>query len=135
MTITLLQSGRADLVNAAVRAGDHWVASADLAAVLGWEVKPQGLCKDDVCIPIADRADLIDGDTINLRRLAELIARPLAVSVDDRVAYLGPPFDGYERTVGHLDAPDFSLPDLSGRMHSLSEHRGSKVLLAVWASW
>jgi peroxiredoxin len=34
-----------------------------------------------------------------------------------------------------LQAPDFTLPDLSGRMHRLSEHRGKKVLLVSWASW
>ena len=27
-----------------------------------------------------------------------------------------------------LDAPDFSLPDLDGKMHSLSDYRGKKVL-------
>ena len=31
--------------------------------------------------------------------------------------------------------PDFSLPDLEGRMHSLSSERGQKVLLVTWASW
>ena len=34
-----------------------------------------------------------------------------------------------------LEAPDFALPDLDGRVHTLSEHRGKKVLLATWASW
>jgi hypothetical protein len=34
-----------------------------------------------------------------------------------------------------LQAPDFSLPDPSGAMHSLSEQRGKKVLLVSWASW
>jgi hypothetical protein len=34
-----------------------------------------------------------------------------------------------------LQAPDFTLPDPSGRPHSLSEHRGKKVLLVTWASW
>jgi peroxiredoxin len=34
-----------------------------------------------------------------------------------------------------LDAPDFTLPDLTGAEHALSEHRGKKVLLATWASW
>ena len=32
-------------------------------------------------------------------------------------------------------APDFALPDLAGELHTLSEHRGKKVLLATWASW
>ena len=34
-----------------------------------------------------------------------------------------------------LEAPDFTLPDRTGRLHSLSEHRGKKVLLVSWASW
>jgi len=34
-----------------------------------------------------------------------------------------------------LQAPDFALPDLQGRMHRLSDYRGRKVLLATWASW
>jgi peroxiredoxin len=32
-------------------------------------------------------------------------------------------------------APDFTLPDLDGRMHSLSDYRGKKVFLLAWASW
>ncbi|MCH7868912.1 MAG: redoxin domain-containing protein [Myxococcales bacterium] len=34
-----------------------------------------------------------------------------------------------------LAAPDFSLPDLEGTLHSLSDHRGKKVLLIAYASW
>ena len=39
------------------------------------------------------------------------------------------------RALQSLQAPDFTLPDLDGRMHTLSEHRGRKVLLVTWASW
>ena len=40
------------------------------------------------------------------------------------------------RRVGVGDAaPDFTLPDSTGRMHRLSDHRGKKVLLVTWASW
>jgi peroxiredoxin len=31
--------------------------------------------------------------------------------------------------------PAISLPDLSGKMHSLSDYRGHRVLLNFWASW
>jgi hypothetical protein len=34
-----------------------------------------------------------------------------------------------------LEAPDFTLPDVNGRMHRLSDYRGKKVLLVTWASW
>ncbi len=33
------------------------------------------------------------------------------------------------------EAPDFTLPDLQGRLHSLSDYRGKKVLLVTYASW
>ena len=39
------------------------------------------------------------------------------------------------RALRSLEAPDFTLPDLEGRVHTLSEHRGRKVLLVTWASW
>ena len=133
--ITLVESGKSAQLAAVFAGGDYWVSAADVGAVLGWVVQPEGLCRDEVCIPLANRADLIEGDTISLTRLAELIARPLAVSETDHAAYLGPPLVRYEETVGQLDAPDFALPDLEGRIHSLSEHRGSKVLIAAWASW
>jgi peroxiredoxin len=32
-------------------------------------------------------------------------------------------------------APDFSLPDLNGEMHSLGEHRGEAVILNFWTTW
>jgi hypothetical protein len=134
-TITLVESDKSAQVAVTPMGGDYWISAADISTVLGWEVKPEGLCKDRTCIPLVNRADLVDGDTISLTRLAELIARPLAISLTDHAVYLGPPLVGYEESVGHLDAPDFVLPDLDGQMHSLSEHRGSKVLLAAWASW
>ncbi|MBI5805054.1 redoxin domain-containing protein [candidate division TA06 bacterium] len=32
-------------------------------------------------------------------------------------------------------APEFSLPDLDGAMHKLSDHRGQVVVLDFWATW
>ncbi|MBT3788257.1 MAG: redoxin domain-containing protein [Alphaproteobacteria bacterium] len=61
--------------------------------------------------------------------------KPLAHSADGDVWVLGE--DAEDRTAGltSLDAPDFALPDLDGKLHSLSDYRGKKVLLATWASW
>jgi peroxiredoxin len=39
-----------------------------------------------------------------------------------------------EHEIGQI-APDLSLRDLSGRMVSLEEHRGSVTLLDFWATW
>ena len=34
-----------------------------------------------------------------------------------------------------LEAPDFTLPDVDGRLHSLSDYRGSKVFMFSWGSY
>lgn len=38
-------------------------------------------------------------------------------------------------TVVGRPAPEFSLPDLDGAMHKLSDHRGQVVVLDFWATW
>lgn len=102
---------------------------------LGWELKPEGLCRGSVCIPVRDRTALVDDTGIELAALANALGRPMAHDAAENTAVLG--IDAAERAtaLATLDAPDFTLPDLSGRLHSLSEHRGKKVLLIAYASW
>ena len=84
---------------------------------------------------------LIDGDRVSavpasaIAALAVAGDRPLAVDHEEGVAYLGVPATARAAALASLEAPDFSLPDLEGRRHSLSEHRGKKVLLVAYASW
>jgi hypothetical protein len=98
-----------------------------LEAATGWTLKPEGLCRDDVCVPIADD---VRGDAVaTWRRLGW----PVATSGDD--AYLGEPSSSRADVLRGTIAPDFTLQDLHGVAHSLSEHRGKKVFLASWAPW
>ena len=66
---------------------------------------------------------------------AEAAGRPVAVDLDERAAYLGVGAAERAQALASLEAPDFTLPDLDGRMHSLSQQRGKKVLLVAYASW
>lgn len=70
-----------------------------------------------------------------LAKRAEAAGRPVAVDLDARVAYLGISAAERAKALASLEAPDFSLPDLDGRPHSLSGYRGKKVLLVAYASW
>jgi thiol-disulfide isomerase/thioredoxin len=36
---------------------------------------------------------------------------------------------------GHVEAPDFFLPDLTGMSHRLSDYRGRVMLISFWAVW
>jgi len=70
-----------------------------------------------------------------LARRAEAAGRPVAIDAAERVAYLGVTASERAKALGSLQAPDFTLPDLAGRPHSLSQHRGKKVLVVAYGSW
>jgi hypothetical protein len=77
---------------------------------LGWELKPQGLCKDDTCIPVPPSAVLVRDGAIDLETLADLLGRPLALDAAENAACLGVAAADRARTLTSLEAPDFTLP-------------------------
>jgi hypothetical protein len=79
--------------------------------------------------------DLGEADGVARATRAEASGRPVAIDRDERAAFLGVSAAERTRTLSSLEAPDFTLPDLDGRLHSLSEQRGKKVLLVAYASW
>jgi hypothetical protein len=88
-----------------------------------------------VCIPVRQRAALVRDGALDLETLAGLLDRPLAADADERCAVLGEGHLSRAGALSSLEAPDFELPDLEGRMHRLSDQRGKKVLLIAYASW
>ena len=135
MTLTLIDDGRAVTVEGLAREGTIRLSPDAVRTALGWELKPEGLCRDATCVPVRDRAALVRNDGIDLPVLARLLDRPLALDADEGVAVLGAPADERARRLTSLEAPDFTLPDLTGRLHSLRDQRGKKTLLIAWASW
>jgi hypothetical protein len=132
---TLLDEGVAHSVEATV-SGDRVYLGADVVAgVLGWSLKDEGLCRGDVCVPVRDRSALVTDRGLDLAALAEALGRPLALDSSEAAAALGTAARVRADQLTTLEAPDFSLPDLAGRMHSLSDYRGKKVLLIAYASW
>ena len=134
-SFTILDNGAASQVDAVVRQDTVWLSFNALKTALGWERKPEGLCQGDMCIPLEDEQDLLSDDGVDLAGLAELLTRPLALDPEERVAYLGEAARDQSAQLMSLRAPDFSLPDLDGKLHSLSDQRGRKVLLVAYASW
>ena len=102
---------------------------------LGWRLEAAGLCRGDTCVPLRPEHGLLRHDGLDVRALASLLDRPLALDVDERIACLGASAAERGHRLRSLDAPAFTLPDLDGHPHSLSDHRGRKVLLLAWASW
>jgi len=138
----VVYDGIATQVSAGLEAStDLWVTMKDLARATRFVVKPQGVCRDLLCFPLPRnrKAEFISrkGSTtwFNLSEFARLIKQPFASDQKTGVWYFGPLTEERNGYIASLTAPDFTLPDLNGRAHSLKEFRGKKVLLVTWASW
>jgi hypothetical protein len=120
---------------------DLWVTLAELTRSTGFVVKPQGVCRSELCFPIPKqrKADFLGQrgkiTWFNLSEFARLVKQPIAH--DEKLATwcFGPRPEGQNSYLATLEAPNFTLPDRSGKLHSLSDFRGKKVLLITWASW
>ena len=115
--------------------GERVVLSPSGMKSLGWELHPEGLCREGLCVPVPAGSGLEVGTGADLSVFARLIDRPVAIDLEEQAAYLGVSAGERGRALRSLVAPEFGLPDLSGRVHRLSEHRGKKVLLVAYASW
>jgi hypothetical protein len=134
-----------DLASAREDAGQFWITTADLKRATRFEVKPQGVCRDELCFPLpkARRETFLHRDEgpsrasqtwFNMTAFAELVHQPVAHDAALSTWYFGLRSDQRQQ-LSSLQAPDFSLPDLHGKPHRLSDYRGKKILLVTWASW
>ena len=107
------------------------VTTEQFAARTGWECKPEGLCKGDMCVPIPAGTQ-VDG-RLALEVVAERLRMPLVHDEAHDLWALGPESGGHALTTAVV--PEITLPDRNGNPFSLSSLRGQKVLLVAWASW
>ena len=132
---TIVDDERAAEIPARLTGGRVLLDPAALKDTLGWETHDGLLCSDAMCIPVADDAALVREGGIDLEGFARTLDRALAVDVEEHAAFLGGSARERAQALASQHAPDFTLPDLDGRPHSLSEQRGKKILLVAWASW
>ena len=135
MDFTIIEDDRTALVDARIDGARVSVSPAELERSLGWSLKPQGLCRDEVCIPLPASSEVIRNGAIDLEAFAGLLDRPIACDVGAHAAAIGESARERSSRMRERVAPDFTLPDLSGRTHSLGDYRGRKALLIAWASW
>ena len=122
-------------------ADDLWVMPADLPRVNGFELKPEGACLEELCVPVRQDRDSelfvtrAGQGWFNVTGLARGLQQAYAVDHEHRVWSLGQIPVTRTRFLNAAVAPDFELPNRDGELVRLSDFRGKKVLVVTWASW
>jgi hypothetical protein len=137
MVTVLTESGEWVVPAAAGSREALWLPAREVEAATGYVVKPEGLCKGEVCVPAPPGRDqeFVSGSRVNVAALWRHLGQPIVRSDRGHVWVLAERARDRAAALSSLEAPDFTLPDASGRLHSLSDYRGKKVLLVTWASW
>jgi len=107
---------------------DSLVVDAEaFEAGTGWEIKPEGACKGEVCVPLG-------GGDFELSTAAERLG--MAIVSDEATGRwaIGPESIG-DRALTTAEAPELMLDDVDGNEFRLSSLRGQKVVIVSWAPY
>jgi hypothetical protein len=143
VSVTILYNQSDAVVDDAANDGDDlWLRLDDLTRASGWQLKPEGACLGDTCVPIPDarRERFVRGESgaeprFNLAELARLLEMPSLCDAPAQTVCFVDGAGTRAQQMASLKAPDFTLPDLAGKMHSLTDYRGQKIFMVAWASW
>jgi hypothetical protein len=105
---------------------------ADFHRQTGWEIKPEGACSYDTCVPLPGIEARPDG-TLDVGAIAACLGMPVAADEEHRLWALGPRAGGH--VLAGAAAPEIVLDDFDGNAFDLISLRDRKVLLVAWASW
>jgi peroxiredoxin len=110
------------------------VSSAIFAEQTGWQVKAEGACKGEHCVPLPPEARHADG-SLAVDVVAAQLGMPIVVDEASGLSAVGPETGVTGRMLTTAQAPDLELPTFGGDAFRLSSLRGNRVLLIAWASW
>jgi len=101
--------------------------------VTGWEIKPEGACRAEVCVPLPPLETDAEG-RIDVSVVAERLGIPIAHDDAHGLWALGPR-SGDRRVLENTCMPDLVLADFDGGAFDVASMRGRRVVLLAWASW
>ena len=117
---------------------DLWVSTADLTRINGFELKPEGACLEEICIPVkpGDSTMVVERDGASWFNVSELARKLGQAYVHESEVWSFSEVPALQQNYYQSAiAPDFELQDREGNTIRLSDFRGKKVLLITWASW
>jgi hypothetical protein len=134
---TVLYSGKTFTLSPVGQGSSLLIKPEELTRINGFEVKPQGACYEEACIPLTK--DVLveqDGERwFDLTAFADLIGQPYVADLEARVWSFAEIPAKRERTTVDAMAPDFEIKDRQGRVVRMADLKGKKALIVTWSSW
>ena len=104
-------------------------------ALTGWQAKPEGLCRGDVCMPWSDRASVGDDDDLDLVAMCEQGAMPVVIDLEEGVGVVGTAAHQRGEELRSDTVRSVELRDLRGAVRPVIEDRPGKKLVVAFSSW
>ena len=136
MVVVLHEQSETECTSARADGEQLWIDAGEFQAATGWSLKPEGFCRGDTCVPVPPgRAhECVAGSAVNAAAFWGRMGNPVLHDAAREGWVLGTSADHRSTSLQSLEAPDFSLPDLSGGT-GRSQIAAREVMLGTWASW
>lgn len=137
--IVLTSESTSDIAQRSDDTDSLWVRVDQLKQATGWQLKPEGVCLGEICVPLFEPereawiADADDWVWFCYSAFADKIGQQHVRDGD--VWSLGSVPEVRRMGLESGLAPDFEMTDRYGDTVRLSDLRGRKVVLFTWASW
>src|SRR5258708_9072407 len=111
-----------------IDAGQLWITNSDLGRATGFVMKRQGVCREELCFPLpkSRKAEFVrqesGADWFSLSAFAQLVHQPFAHDETLATWYFALRSD-QRQGLASLRAPNFTLPDMDGQLHSPTAFR------------
>ena len=134
---TVLYQGRTHTLEAAGSGDQLLIRPADLTAINGFELKPEGACLGELCYPLPEGmlVDLDGVEWFDLAAFAAHIGQPFVADAEARVWSFAEMPDKREHLLKDAMAPDFEITDRQGNLIRRADLKGKKALIVTWSSW
>ena len=134
---TVLYQGRSVTLSDIGDGNALLIAPSDLPRVNGFELKPEGACYGDLCVPLRDGLIVEQNgrEWFDLTAFADLMGQAYVRDADARVWSFAEMPAKRDGMMVDAKAPDLTLTDRKGNRFQLADLKGKKALIVTWSSW
>ena len=134
---TVLYQGKTIKLESTGAGAGLLIKPEDLIRINGFEIKPEGACFQDICIPLGEKL-LVEQDGqawFDLTAFAEMLDQPYVVDAESGVWSFAEIPAKRENMMLNAQVPDFEVTDRAGNVIRMADLKGKKALIVTWSSW